>query len=387
MKKHNFRFKRKEDRFIWKNNKMRIEFSDSSMQPWDGILYPHSVKDVLYYYYNVKVYLKKEKKWKKKVEINTYDAPAVVGLQAILEKMLNGEIPQEDYMQVAVPESSVALFSYRMNTEGFVNEDFFEVIHNIRTQDGKAVAEWYDLVAGGSEYNMSDYSVCVRYGSLSKEEIQELKKCVDAFIEASLAKEREKEKTHLEKAVGSCKTQEGKLYQYKEDGKSLEAVFCVDDKINVSILVGDIGDKYPKEISYESVLTDISEGEIELTGGIKRERMDYCSMEGIQTRLPVDKIIYINHELDNDDPRLMYDEEEVYKDFRSILTGKELSELKKEDEKILFEKWKDAIIDRTWMCRDEHPFQETTGGENAIETAEAVVMEIIKKIKKEETEK
>ena len=94
----------------------------------------------------------------------------------------------------------------------------------------------------------------------------------------------------------------------------------------------------------------------------------------------LDSIVYIMDEVI--DEKLKYKENEIAQDFLSILSNEEKEEFKNCSIELLLNKYKEAIIDRTWMCRDEHEFDidYTTG--DRVDKVIAIVESIINIIKK-----
>ena len=87
----NFKFiKTDDDRFRWESDFMVLEYSEPSIQAFQEYLPVKDFKDIMYYYYTVKIFKKIDKSKEILVsERYVYDFPCIDELKWIIEHQLN----------------------------------------------------------------------------------------------------------------------------------------------------------------------------------------------------------------------------------------------------------------------------------------------------------
>lgn len=116
-----------------------------------------------------------------------------------------------------------------------------------------------------------------------------------------------------------------------------------------------------------------SAGYITVTGGYKNGEngLKIRHLEDKSIKIPLEIITHVFNDM-CDSEKLKYTKEQCLEDFWQLLTPEEKKEFVKTPLKKLVKKWKYPVIDRTWMCRDEHGFDEP----------EKVAKWVVKKMKK-----
>lgn len=134
MNKDIFRFKRTRNKFRWESDFMALEFSDPSIQGFNSYIPLKGEKDIMYYYYIVRIYKKFETDDKDENEIiqwelvssrGTHDFPSILELKWILEEQLKDNT-KIDGQKIVYRDGDIA-YTKTMFTEGFACDDFYEI--------------------------------------------------------------------------------------------------------------------------------------------------------------------------------------------------------------------------------------------------------------------
>ena len=167
----------------------------------------------------------------------------------------------------------------------------------------------------------------------------------------------------------------GKLYEYKDrlEGiagcNKLESVYIPGDLLDFKIKTK----KNEKDIFvdfYNCKLVSVEDGFITVTDGYKKVQQKPESLEGQQVKIPVETIRYSN--AIEPSAKLKFSKKQCVDDFYAIMSDEEKTEFAETPIDALIEKWFDAVVDRTWIFRDEHGFK----------NPKKTTKKIIKKIKK-----
>lgn len=360
-----FKFKRINNKFRWESNFMVLEFSNPSIQGFEDYINLTSEKGILYYYYTVKIFKKiidwddndKEiVKWKLVGSRCTHDFPMICDLKWILDYQLkddtriNGQ--KHEYQSGDIRYSKV------MATEGFACDDFYEITKSINS-DG--IDDRYIVYCGTTYDCQGDLnSSGIRTPYVDKKAIEELFKCVSSFIQYSLDEHNKENENWKNRFEIKC----NKIYEYYADTNTLDknkvdSIYVIGDILDITTVVDN------KQYEYHKVIISKIEGKnIILTNG---------------NIIDFNTIVYINDEVSKE--KLKYKENEIAQDFLSILSNEEKEEFKNNNLESLLNKYKMAIIDRTWMCRDEHEFDIDYNKGDRVELVTPIVQNIINTIK------
>ena len=165
----------------------------------------------------------------------------------------------------------------------------------------------------------------------------------------------------------------GKLYEYKDRIKGiagcnkLESVYIPGDSLDFKIKTK----KDDKDIFvdfHNCRLVSVEDGFITVTDGYKTVHQKPESLEGQQVRVPVETIMYSN--AIEPSAKLRFSKKQCMDDFYAIMS---------DEEKV--EKWFSAVVDRTWIFRDEHGFR------NPRKTTKKIIKKIKKKCQAEKSAK
>ena len=169
---------------------------------------------------------------------------------------------------------------------------------------------------------------------------------------------------------------------------SIKSVLTISDILNdVTVIEGDINSKNYRSACYNNCkIVDIKDDSIVVEGGFKEyARAGDCEHLEEHVEIAINTIAYIFQDMPKE--RLVFDEDEIMNDFISILSDFEIEEFKTADVELLFEKWKSAMIDRTWMCRDEHNLPNRVKNKGNHENVHASTRFIIEELKKVDWDK
>lgn len=363
-----FKFKRVKNKFRWESDFMVLEFSNPSIQGFSDYTNLKSEKNIMYYYYTVKIFKKiiewddKDNeigKWRLVSKRNTSDFPSITQLKWILDHQLKDDTTidgqRHEYTNGDVRYSKV------FSTEGFACDDFYEITKNT-DDNGKDIR--YIVYAGTTYDCQGDLnSSGIRTPYVNTKDIEELLKCVSEFIQYSLDKHNE--------CVGSLndafEIKNNKIYKYKilDNNKvikdEVESIFAIGDILDITTVVDNKEDDY-----YDVGISEIADKDIILDNG-------YI--------IDLNSIVWINN--NPTDGMLEYKENEIVREFISILSSEEREEFINCSTDFLLSKYKMAIIDRTWMCRDEHDFNMDYDKGDRVNKVIPIVKSVIDMIKLE----
>lgn len=100
---------------------------------------------------------------------------------------------------------------------------------------------------------------------------------------------------------------------------------------------------------------DVLADAIAVGGGTRQIRHNTKALEEV-VEIPLAALVYIWLDL-SDSPKLHYNVDQCLADFLPLLSDDERQEFAAKEEPYLAQKWQNAVIDRTWMCREEHGFE------------------------------
>jgi hypothetical protein len=419
----NFKYKNKNGEFIWKNNTIKIVFSNPTFQAINEYICVKSMSEILYYYYTVSIYrrndkyneygIKNKEKWKLVARRSTYDFPCIEQLVEILEDILKKDIKLKECQKLTYycrgndgkyePSGNVG-YEYRRRTEGFACDDFYEITKTlIRDEDksfkdgdlspyGKPMyhdedREKFSIYIGCSYDSQGDInSEGVRQDKLTREDLEKLLKCVNDFIDYSISIHNESVFKSNEIENQSYEIKENKIYQYKiEDDKinknKIDSLYYVGMLCsNIVVLKNGENPEEAKSIDFYNTTIDSIEndGFTVIGGNYKEDNDEYIQIEN-PIKINLNEVIYIFDDVN--DKQLSYNEDEIAEDFVDILTQNEKDEFKEKTNQELFSKWCEAIINKTWVCRDEHHLEKRVKKDKNHNNVKEAVKVIIEKIR------
>lgn len=360
-----FNFIQKKGIFKWESDFLSLEFSNPSIQAFSEFTKISKISEIMYYYYQVKIYKKvdrynfnKNTSYIQKELVSsryTHDFPCILELQCILESLIKDEVihgGQKNKYSDGTIKYSKTLF-----TEGFACDDFYEITKFVDKKNNNSKYIVYMGTTFDSQGDLNSSGIRTPY--VSEEDIQELLKCVNAFIKYSM----DENNKAVENYKKTFKIKGNKIYEYvmeknKVNYSKIESIFAIGDKLNIITVVNNIQEEY------EDIVSDIKDDKV------------YLNNKTINLK----DIVYIN--IDVPDEKLKYNLDKITKDFISILSEDEKEEFRQELINVLLSKYKMAIIDRTSMCRNEHNFDIDYHTEDNIKAVTPIVKKIIEKIKK-----
>lgn len=368
-----------DNKYTIESEKIKVEFSNPSIQAHDEYGYLMGEKSILYYYYTVETYIKKGKHWKKMFSTNAYDFPGILDFKEILKSFIEG-IPSSRYQKDVLEKSSgYTCRNYTLKVGGLV-EDYYLLNHQIIMENSKEISNEYTLTIG----NALDYRAyeveSVTFNCLSLKDLEKIYEIVSDFVKFSIDSENKKNKAYNNKCINSWRYVDGKIYQMNED-ESIESIFVVGDLVDSAIILeGDLENNnyYSRTIS-KFIIEEINKNSIVL-----KKVCQYSDNDGANDVSEIEVVnfstlLYLFTSIS--DKKLNYNENDIEKDFTSLLSEFEKIEFKQKSIDYLFNKYKNAIIDRTWMCREEHnlPIRVKDAGNH--ENVYASVRVIIENIK------
>ena len=368
----------KNNKYGFKSDKIKVEFSNPTIQPYNEDAYCHNEKNIMYYYYTVTAWVKEGRSWKKLFTAYPYDFPQLLTFKAILKYFLE-DAKIEDYQKTKC-EAGV-WYSHFLDT-GKLVEDMYYVSHSILDMDGYIRTDNYNISVGKPFECHSTNGISVNINNLKRSDLEVIYTCVSEFVDYSIRITNEACIARNKEDLASWKVEDGKLYKMKNDGLSIESVYVVgDDMDDATILRGDINttDFSSYKIA-DFIIDEIREDAILLSSGYIRDGGEYSKITA-PTEIKLNTLLSLFENMSEE--RVHFNEEQIKEDFKGILSEKEKKEFVEKSVDYLFEKWDSALIDRTWMCRDEHNLPNRVKNKGNHENVHASTRFIIEELKKE----
>ena len=374
------------NKYGFSSENFKVEYSSPYIQGWDENAYCKSEADILYYYYNINIFKHDEEKdrWKKHLFISVYDFPAISLLKKMLNAFIHDEIDIKTYQKV---EGMHGYTFYSYMTERLnLGDDFYRIEHSFCIdEEGKKGKDFYSLSIGKTSHCGSKEMESVDFLYLSKDDLKTVYEAVEGFINYSIEHQNKLIVKRNKASLKSWFTDDNKIYQMIPGTKNIDSIFCVGEKLEeIIVLVGDINSKdFASSYFKDCVIQEVYKDRIIINSGYKGDCRNHSSeMVTTPETIYLNTILYIFDDL-SDSERLHYSEEEIQKDFLSILSPRDKKEFITRDVDFLFDKYSEAIINRVWMCRDEHNLPERVKSSEYHENVYESVKVIIKAIKEE----
>ncbi len=354
-----FKFKRTGNLFSWESDNRKIEFSEPAIETSSQKPEISSVKEIMYYYYKVRIYTK-NRKWKKINEVSVYDFPSIDALKNMITFMLKDLDIIKDGQKIEMIDGDY-LYRYTLDSLGFIGEDYYEITKEYNPNIKK---NYYSVFIGCPFDFQGDVEFSgIKLTNITEEDIIELLNCVENFIQFSIDEYNEGMKKYIKNSLDSIKITQNKIYHY--DCKEKDAIGDI-------IAVGDTADiDYIKGNGKNIEITDI-------TGKIVDITKDFVIVEraGEEIKIDSNSILSVFEECDK---KIHFTKEDIIKDFKKIMTSTDKKFFKDNTEGEIFRVYNEAIAARSWMYRDEHNFPKKIDDER--ENVKETIKEIINEIK------
>ena len=365
----------------FRSENFKIEFVEPRIQGFDDYAYLKNEDGIMYYYYGVDGYIKDNKKWKKVFAAGAYDFPGIHFFKGVLEAFHLDTIGLGKYQKdINEDRKDRIWYTYYVDNGVFV-EDFYSIAHEVIIDDEKKVSSKYSVTIGKAlDYSGSNVNG-ITFRNLDDGDIEKIYECVCEFIDYSLKVHNERIIEMIRESLNSWVNVDGKLYEMEDAGKTLSTMYIAGSKIDDAVvLVGDINSKDFHSKSYHNFMIEkIEDDGIVISGGFEEtQRGEYRHLTETE-KIKFSELIYLFEDMPAE--RLAYNEEEIQKDFMSLLSDFERHEFIGEDVDFLFEKYKSAIMDRSWMCRTEHNLPNRVKDTGMHENVYASIRVIVENIK------
>lgn len=341
---------------VWKTSDVKIVFSHPQIEAEGSVAFIKDKSEIMYYYYDVTVYRKQKKKWKKEFLISTYDFSAIMSISEIIDSVIKNDFDNGTW-QIDTTED-MTWFSKSYTTSRIVNEDQYGVSRSVvQNNNDKIIQDTYTLMVGSGIDDEGNAGICsksVYINRLSKKEILKFKNTVEQFINFSIAEFNKSQKEYITKTINSMKVENGRLYECDINNPNiLENVYIPgDNNISISVLSGSSIIQFCK-----CELVKAEDGNIIVTGKYFEEKNNISHIDDkTSITIPINSIVNIFRDISNEEI-LKYNEAECLNDFIENMNREEQIEFKNTPLDELTKKWKNAVIGRTWMNRSEHGFK------------------------------
>lgn len=373
----------------WIYDDVKVEFSEPSIQAWESVVHAKSVKDILYYYYTMTVYRRNDKKkWKREFISYACDFQALLCVNGMAEELLKDDFDGGTWQKTQIPDSDgIIWYKKSIDTAGIINEDIYRLARTVRIDEDEKL-DWFTVdVGSGNDPRFAPYTggaAFVSFDMLKREDFMAFVNTVKDFIDKSIKAFNQEQDKNIQLEVGARVVKNGKLYEYKDriEGiarcNKLESVYIPGDSLDFKIKTK----KDDKDIFvdfHNCRLVSVEDGFITVTDGYKTVHQKPESLEGQQVRIPVETIMYSN--AIEPSTKLRFSKKQCMDDFYAIMSDEEKAEFAETPIDALVEKWFGAVVDRTWIFRDEHGFR------NPRKTTKKIIKKIKKKCQAEKSAK
>lgn len=373
----------------WIYDDVKVEFSEPSIQAWESVVHAKSVKDILYYYYTMTVYRRNDKKkWKREFISYACDFQALLCVNGMAEELLKDDFDGGTWQKTQIPDSDgIIWYKKSIDTAGIINEDIYRLARTVRIDEDEKL-DWFTVdVGSGNDPRFAPYTggaAFVSFDMLKREDFMAFVNTVKYFIDKSIKAFNQEQDKNIQLEAGARVVKNGKLYEYKDriEGiarcNKLESVYIPGDSLDFKIKT----QKDDKDIFvdfHNCRLVSVEDGFITVTDGYKTVHQKPESLEGQQVRIPVETIMYSN--AIEPSTKLRFSKKQCMDDFYAIMSDEEKAEFAETPIDALVEKWFGAVVDRTWIFRDEHGFR------NPRKTTKKIIKKIKKKCQAEKSAK
>lgn len=369
----------------WIYDDVKVEFSEPSIQAWESVVHAKSVKDILYYYYTMTVYRRNDKKkWKREFISYACDFQALLCVNGMAEELLKDDFDGGTWQKTQIPDSDgIIWYKKSIDTAGIINEDIYRLARTVRIDEDEKL-DWFTVdVGSGNDPRFAPYTggaAFVSFDMLKREDFMAFVNTVKDFIDKSIKAFNQEQDKNIQLEAGARVVKNGKLYEYKDriEGiarcNKLESVYIPGDSLDFKIKT----QKDDKDIFvdfHNCRLVSVEDGFITVTDGYKTVHQKPESLKGQQVRIPVETIMYSN--AIEPSTKLRFSKKQCMDDFYAIMSDEEKAEFAETPIDALVEKWFGAVVDRTWIFRDEHGFR------NPRKTTKKIIKKIKKKCQAE----
>ena len=375
-----FKFVKRGMEYFWEDDVTRIKYSKPYIQGSDDYAFLKDEKGIMYYYYTTTLYMKNYKEeWKEMCNVVSYDFPCIFQLIDMLKMFIDGNIKDEDCQKIRYydnKENENIGHKYVLETEGFLCDDFYQ-LERIKKRRGEEENINYNLYIGLSQRTDTYMSFGTRIEYLKIEDLKELLKCAIEFVKYSLDVHNEETRQANKEWTSSMKVIGNKLFRFENE--KIRDMFIKNTKCSITRIIGDLDGYDFKSIEYvDCNLFDIQKDKIIINSGLYYNQHNPQVIEK-NIEIPINEIVYISEDVPNE--RLCYGFNEIVQDWIAILDENERKEFVINNVDILNNKWNDAIIDRTWMCRQEHNYENFNEEDYRLEKVRKLARKVIIEVK------
>lgn len=339
---------------------LTIKWEYDDMQACTNTVLVKDKKEILYYYYTLTVIKNNEELF----NVYVYDFPAIICFFKILKDIVSDtDFENRNWSKYVIDEYNFSIYQQSMEAHGsLLVDDAYEFKRTVYIDDdGEISNEHFQVFVG---YGLKN-TVPGVYIQLSRKQVEQLINTIELFLQQSIDEHNRRVKKRIAFNANIIEaSDEGLLKFYKTPKKKrLDDIYVTGDEVDLDVFLNDTHDTYMK---YRQCQIQ----------KITKATLTVNTYSGKTEDIPIDRIYYINiHDMSEE--RLKYDKTACMEDFLAIMTPSMKKEFIEQPEDDIAEKWKWALISRTWMCRGEHKFN------NPQKTAKKIIKQIIKNLKKE----
>ena len=382
---HVKKYKRNSIKSTWKQDDIKIVFSDPEIQASESVVHVKDVDDILFYHYTMKVYRKTNKNWKKELVSYTWNSPALLCIEKMADELLKDDFDDGSWQMAGSGDS--VWYKKSLETDSIVNEDYYQMDRDVRFYCGERLEAFSMTIGTGFDSKHkrhTDFMPCISINFLRRDGFLRFVNTVKNFIDSSILFFNVTQKEIMSVESVSRKIRHGKMYEYKDryEGcgcNKLDYVYVPGEEISLTLKEKREGEDVfvdYKDCRLTGVENSrIGNGYITITGGYKmfRDATEYLGNK--QIKIPVELIMYSSSE--EPEERLTFNKKQCVNDFLSIMSDEEKEEFATTSLDTITKKWFDAVVNRNCLYRKEHCLKHEK------KTAKKIIKKIQKKCEKE----
>lgn len=354
-----YHFEKDNGKYIWTNGRYFVSFSEGSMEggsDYDLITDEDSIR---YFYYTIEIYRMVNGEKHTIVECRPYEFPSIFAMRGIIEHMLQAQ-PDDTWSVLRDVDGFIEKrLSYE--TEGFFIGDYL-MLQKTVTEEGF----YYEMTIGAKEYCDMGEFICINTNTMHEDNVEEFYKCIDCFIKDTIEKSNAGIIKYTELCSNDKKIVDGRIIVYKVEDD------CITDRYDHIVFQGQQNSVCTVRLENGDIV-DMNMSEIK---EIKEEDVVIVYKDKEYT-FNIKDILYISEDIL--ECMLYWNIKMIVDDFVDIMSDSEKASFLCESVEFLQDKFGESIINRSWMCRHEHPFINETIDYDKVKSD--IIPVVIQKIK------
>lgn len=345
---------------VWKNGKYIIRFSNAEVQSTDSCKKISSFSDILCFFYTVEILKESDDNMELLSGTTVAGGGHVLEFRDMLKQSISDD-PVSDGQPYTVQEDGSRLYGRSRSIIGSAN-DCYEITkyRNDATKEDR-----YAVYIGASDDGAaSEYSTGIRFQNLSEKDVKELYNAILGFVQTSVSSYNMSLEKNLSAKAHNKLIRDGKIYEYAvENGNidfgRLSSIYIPGDSVTIRAMLKN------QPVVETVTIKELSGDMLTTLSGKSYKIYDIIDM---YPNVPEEK--------------RSGDVAAIMTDFVSVLSEEEREELTEKELDILFNKYHEAIANRTLIYEEDHRLPVLISGtdDDAYANGDAVIRMIIEMV-------